>query len=195
MANFFNVPFNFDPVSTTIETTTYSLTAGKYARIIPVNYSAALVIDGETVMPKLSGVINDSTTSSSYTTMFENETGYPLIVNYGISASTSTSTTEVQNENGIPILTNAGGVLLSSSEFSTGSSSFAGDTTNGVTALRLLMPSDTIELKKAGGGTASIRGTYTVQNPPNLHFWAHGGGSGITITGGSFVVELYNSIQ
>lgn len=193
--NLFNVPFNFDPVETTVETTTYSLAAGKYAKITPIQFNAALVINGESVLPQLSGT-GEVTGITSGQQVFENDTGYNLILNWqqlNDDGGGPTTSTTIQDQSNVPIAMNAGGTFVGSS-FTTSSGSYTSDNTNYSTYFRLLGSGEEI-VASASSSTGRVRYSYFPQNPPVISFWAHGGNSGITITGGKFVVELYNSIQ
>ena len=52
MANDFFVPFNYEPTSTSVESGTYNLAAGSYAKITAIEFNAALVADGEQLLPR-----------------------------------------------------------------------------------------------------------------------------------------------
>lgn len=198
MANSFFVPFNYEPTSTTVETTTYNLAAGSYARITAVKFGAPLVANSETLLPQYDFYANDynNTTSTSNVTVFTCPDGIELVGYFGIRGAQT------------------GGVTYSGELYTrTGSSSLAYDRFGNTTLTQtishnsssytyssrniLMLPGDYIQYKTS----SALFATYVmidfraVNRPPKTDFWVSGGASGITITGDTFIVEEYTAIS
>jgi hypothetical protein len=195
MSNAIFIPFNYEPVSTTVETTTYNLAAGQYAKITPIEFSSNLVIDGEIVQPQLVFNTEVTTTSSTFTSAFTNTTPYQLIGHWKMRVNSSVGESKVDTATGLPNTFGAYGRQLSSSLFSASSTTYQTDGTNYVTDLRRLGTGDSLQFRNNASQTTYVTYTFSPEHLPNVSFWASGGGSGITITGDKFTVELYDSIS
>jgi hypothetical protein len=171
--------FNFEPVSTTRETTTYNLPAGTYARIIPQLRSVPLIANGITLENAQYEDRFLETFSLSFTTVYtipqgSSSTGYIGVARGGATANAATYS--IKNSMGVSIYTGA-----------TSSTAY-------VTQAVTLHSGDYIELKTGGVGSDArlLLQTDPLNQYPS-HYWVSGGAAGIIITGDEFIVELYNS--
>jgi hypothetical protein len=198
MANDFFVPFNYEPTSTTNETSSYFLPAGRYAKVTPTAFGSALIADGEELVSQLERTGEATTTSTSFQTAFQNNTGVPLLCTWQHRQSVGvTGESQIIDGNGVLYYYNRAGARLSSANFQTNSTSYVSDTTNYVTEDRILWPGYTLQFKTNNSlYTAYCRYNVTpLVAVPAYSFWVSGGASGITITGDRFVIEEYTSIS
>jgi hypothetical protein len=197
MANDFFVPFNYEPTSTTVETTTYSLAAGSYARITATGFNAPLVADGETLLRRYDFYGNDyaTTTSTSPVTFFTCPEGVELVGYFGGRGQTTggvTYTTTMKTRTGsTSLIYDRFGNTTLTTQTSHNSSSYVYSSRN-----ILMLPGDYLEhdTNSALFAAFSMIDFRAVNRPEKTDFWVSGGASGITITGDIFIVEEYTSI-
>jgi hypothetical protein len=198
MANSFFVPFNFEPVSTTYEQTIYSLAAGKYARLTPVNFTTALVADGEELFPEVCPTFSKefSTSSTGEVTVFtcpEN-----VILEGSIFHRTNfvgvNSFVTVRTAEGVAKTVNRHGISITGTN-TTSSTNYVSNVN--VSDIRLY-PGDYITHKINNGSYLSYTKLSLAPTGGPIsapQFWVSGGASGITVTGDAFIVELFNQIS
>lgn len=198
MANDFFVPFNYEPTSTTVESGTYNLAAGSYAKITAIGFNAALVADGEQLLPRYDFKEIDfaTTTSTSFVDAFTVPDGFELVGQWagrgqttgGVTYSSRVlkydgSTTDVYDRWG------TGPAVISTAH----NSSSNVWVSNNI----LLEQGDKLQIQTSSALFAAYISLSfrSVVRPQKTDFWVSGGASGITITGDSFIVEEYTAIS
>ena len=197
MANDFFIPFNYEPESTTVETSTYNLPAGKYARITATKFNAALTADGETLLPRVDFYADDytNTTSTSWVNAFQVPAGQEFVGSWagrgaltgGVTYSSRIvkydgSTTDVYNRFG-------GSASVVSTSHNSQNNVFVENNL-------LLEGGDILQIQTSSALFAAyitLR-LRAIVRPEKTDFWVSGGASGITITGEEFIVEQYTAI-
>lgn len=181
--------------STTVETTSFALPAGKTARIIPKQYKSALVFDdtangGGTneLMPRLSYVVpNEGTVGTGQNVNFIAPEGYELygtvwIAGNGLQGGETRIRSFLTLGNGT---SNVYENFYSTASTGSWELAFENIPIKGSWAL-------TSNSKAAGNG---INFQYefhpTAESVKDKEFFVSGGASGATITGDEFIVEIY----
>tara|TARA_R110000803_G_scaffold154048_1_gene218880 strand:+ start:325 stop:843 length:519 start_codon:yes stop_codon:yes gene_type:complete len=167
------IPFNNDPVSTTIKTTSYTIPSGNYARVKVLDLSTLdFEIDSVVIIEKDEYIGNGTTNSAG--TKFTNSTNHILI---GSVAQSVAATTRISD---------AGGFLTSGNPFSGLAQTIGSATGMGVA----MMPGDILET--TAGVAGSLYWSLKAQNIKQpMEYWVP---AGTVVEGTKFEVELYNVI-
>ena len=163
-----DIPFNNDPVSTTVKTGAYSVPAGNFARVKVTEFGANFTIDGSIAIPQLYFAGSASTVTSG--TIFTNTSEYTLI---GSVVQTGASS-----------INSSPGTNLFGGQSQTGKSGPGTDEF-------VIPPQGTIAVGTTVSGSASWYLTASTFDVPS-EFWVPGGTS---LNGDRYIVELYNSIS
>ena len=194
-----SIPFNFEPVETTNESTSYNLTAGQYAMVTPKKYGAALVADGEELFPRLSFIVASvMVTSATFIDVFKGVAGYVFegSTQIFVGAGGTNGSIATNSNYGATKKVNKYGNTINTGIFSTSLLTPQSDTTDGITQ-DISLNGDEAIVARRNAGVNSVFVNYSMHaiNVTPKSFWVSGGNAGITITGDEFTVELYNSIQ
>lgn len=177
------VPFDNNPVSTTIKTTSYTIPAGKYARVKPLY--ADFTLNGTTMF--MSQSISTAAVASGATVT--NSAGFTAEAGSVITGGFLT-----QSLNGLT--SSNGGIYLGTS--TNVALATASRTTAGTTSLTtpLAIAGTTFFLyaysSSSGTSTTTVGGTLWVFAGKSTEFWLP---SGSVLTGSKYLVEEYNVIS
>lgn len=173
MSSVVNVPFNYQPLSTTRRTSSYSLPAGRYALVQTL--SPFFSIGGTQIYPSQT-VSVASPTGSAGTNAFNINVPSGC---YIFSASVTTSSSPV----------GSAGYGVSGLATVTGSSAGALAVGN--------LPGTTLYIfgsLTSGTGNIGVSVSYYYFNGPQTQFWVSGGASGLALDGNNYIVTEYNQI-
>ena len=172
MANQFFVPFNNDPVSSTVKTSSYTVPSGKYARVSVSDTTADFTIDAVIVISATSR--SGSAISTTTGVKFTNSSPYPLrgsVTGDGATAATVRIYPVGSNSSGaqkyeLTTITTQDEVLLN--------------------------VGDTIEVTAIGTGSTVYWNFDATTAPFQKEYWVP---AGTVLNGAKFMVELFNSIS
>ena len=167
--------------STTVETGTTALPAGKTARIVPKTYRADLVIDGNIVLHQLAINTQSSTPNTAYdaTTIPKiGLDGAEVVLTLGLAITNISHTASY-------IITDFYGTIVS-----TGTSNTLSYTNK---LLNFPWRNDYVLSIKTSNGTATAQSSMilNVASVTEREFFAYGGVGGINIDGDEYLMEIY----
>lgn len=184
--------------STTVETSSFNLPAGKMARLVPKRYGAPLVADGETLMPQLEGSFaGNFTVGTTWVTAIAGVPGYRLFYAFGMTGNT------LQNAQMRHLRDSGFGDEILKLEDKWGNVTTGTYTTGSPTGLyfdntlswnMVLEENEVVQNRSvaAGNGT-NVQYKYwpDPESTKDKEFFVYGGAAGIAITGDEFIVEVY----
>lgn len=174
------VPFDYNPISISQKTTSYSIQQGKYAKVRVV--SPFFTINGSQIYPSMSFTQSAGPNNSS-------TVGYHITPGSYIYSATLT-----RSGSGSYAVTGSYGYGNETQYIQTFSS--ASRTSNGTTSLsQTNWASDIIWISANGGYSGSSTVTvnfYYFQNGSQTEFWVP---SGTILNGNNYIVEEYNKIS
>lgn len=167
------VPFNHQPDSVSIQTSTYTIPSGKYARVTVTDFTADFTIDSVVAIEKIRFTGSASNIVSG--TKFTNTSPYTLM---GTITATNGTQGVYSNANNNQYSPYTGGLM----SFSPGS---------GIGSIPVVMkPNDTIDVTSPGTGTVWWD-LHAANEPQTKEFWVS---SGTDLDGSRYIVELYNEL-
>ena len=177
------IPFNNQPESTSVETTTYTIASGKYARVTLLDQTDDFEIDSVVAISgaEVTGSASTSSTGLKYT----NNTGNILTGVIYHSASIAVNITAVS-----AVFSPYGSATNPSSNISIGNSTMSAGATGGREVI--LYPSDTIRVITSDANNTLNWKLYARDARTEAkQFWLP---SGTQIDGTKFLVELFNEL-
>lgn len=185
------IPFNFNPVTTTVKTGSYTIPAGKYAKVTPVG--AKMLIDGVSIYPSVTISMTGTAVAIGATTSDS------MVLNMKNMFLESLSIT--QTRSGTAASSNA---TFAFYDFGTReliysvTKTYALNTLNYTPLVQCVSDSSTVALNvtAAGSGTSgtvtsSCNATFYVKNDTGF-IWVP---SGAVLNGNNYIVEEYNQIS
>jgi hypothetical protein len=181
MASRLIVPFDFNPASTTIKTSSYTVPAGKYARIVP--YSGIL-LNSVATTPTYT-VSGSGTTSITSIDVFSGTGSYV--------AYTLTKTAAGSQPRSLTMYTLFPDGATAGTTFQTGVTTLFSTTTPGSSTGTVFIPAG-MHFRASVGGNIGQAVSYSlvVTKVETEPFWVK---SGDIIDGNRFLVEEYNAIS
>lgn len=165
-------PFNHQPDSVSIKTSSYTVPSGKYARVTVTDYSSDFTIDSVVAVEQAE--FTGTSTTNSLGTLFTNNSPYILV-----------GTMETTNNASVQVYSSSGRIQQN---WYIGAPMNINASTN--TAEVILKPSDRLQCTSPAPGTFYY--SLSAINPPTqTEFWVT---SGTDLDGSRYIVELYNEL-